>query len=246
MIGSGWALDILFIVAFLWLVCQTDWVKNRLKRTSLRCPTALSFPKGGLSLVPAERREGWTKQKGYAKIAIRNHGALLKNCVVKLTGVSYVNLIDGDVKGVQPLALKTPQQRLHWDFEEDGQAQTKIDIPNDGLPYLARVAYLDQDHADVWRIASSVGLQDPDFSFPPSWYKLDLVVSSESEKPNPLRVSVLLGLGVREGIPPPITCWEWESWTKRRVFPKKVLEELKRVAHEKDEPEEKPNQSSQG
>ena len=32
---------------------------------------------------------------------------------------------------------------------------------------------------------------------------------------------------------------------ERRVFPKKVVDELKRIAHEKDDPENEPNQSSQ-
>lgn len=201
------ALNVLFVAAFLWLAWQTDFIRNIIHRSSLRFAPH-SGPRSGYTIV-MEPRGAPRMTHVYAQLEIKNKGAFLRNCKITAVGISDINS-DGQV-----LPLVFPPRDLCWnpDHPNPNQRSSRRDIANDGVPVLADVAHLNQSQPEKWSLVTAdSALRE---SFPPGWYKLDLILSSESEQPNTKLVELVVGLGVRENPPPPIVLRLWKDWEKQ-------------------------------
>lgn len=184
------ATTVIFLVCFLWLVSQTKWCQNLIKRTSLR-GIPYSFPPSGfIAYDPHE------PQVGYATIAVKNQGHYLSNCIGTVIGVSMIDA--RDFLKVTPMSIETGQ--LCWEYGNDG-CGISIPLPNDGVTRRLNVGYLDQNVPGEWQLA--LADQSRRQKLGVGWYKVDVVVSSESERANPLRIALAIGLGIRQ--PPAIS-----------------------------------------
>jgi hypothetical protein len=52
--------------------------------------------------------------------------------------------------------------------------------------------------------------------YPPGWYKVELLVASESEDKAVQRVNMAIGLGIREYPPPPLGFQVWREGDEKR------------------------------
>jgi hypothetical protein len=198
------ALYITFIVGFSWIVYQTNWVQNLVHRTSLRAKL-VPFPLSGLI-----QYDPHVPQLGYAKIAISNKGRLLKDCMGTVIGISRVQREDGVTKEY-PFGDFTAAP-LCWDY---GESIAKMDIPNNGVPKMLNLAYLDQNKPDSWQLA--LADKGKRVGYSTGWYKIDVVVSSQSQNPNALKLELMLGLGDRKIPPSGLNLWMWGNWQKGSI-----------------------------
>jgi hypothetical protein len=149
----------------------------------------------------------------YAQLAIKNVGKrLLKKCSVRLEGID--NIVHGSLfpeQFVQPRFLR-------WSSRERsayGSEQEWLDIPGDGIERFLDVGVLDRSDISHWTIVTA----DPAdrITLPGGWFRLRLVVSSESETPESLSVQLCLSLGHRENPPPPLMLNEWHEGDEKRA-----------------------------
>lgn len=168
---------------------------------------AISFPLGGWSVSVGstyllDPNVLVAPEKGYAKLGVKNRGGLMVNCVGNVVGLSIMEIRD---KKVSTKRMRFLSSALLWDT-----GQRTINIPNDGVPRMLNLAYLDQEKPNQWELA--LADKDKEKSYPSGWYKIDVVISSEAEYVKPVSVSVVLGLGMREYPPPPLEAHLWDDW----------------------------------
>jgi hypothetical protein len=188
-----------FTWAFSWLAVQTEWGKTLVSGSSFRvCP----IPGQGFTLL--------TAPETYAQLGIRNTGPLVRKCCVRLTGFDTV------MRGA--LFTERLQARLLcWSSRERaayGDHREWLDIPNDKVEHLLDVAAVASSAPDHFTIVAADPADRPCFG--PGWYRLIVVIASESETPNAKEVRLLLGLHPRDApVPAPLELYEWRPRGER-------------------------------
>jgi len=142
----------------------------------------------------------------YAQLSVRNNGDFLKKCSVRLESLDSIV-----AKGVI-LTERLQPRPLQWSSRETsahGEFKEFLDIPNDGREHFIDVAAVAMTELKHFTIISANYNDRP--SFGQGWYKVGISISSESEKPNPKRVELLLGLHYRgKSFPAPLELHNWE------------------------------------
>lgn len=200
------AVFIVFAVGFLWLVFQTNWLQNLIRRTSLRAAPQ-SFPLGGWSVTVSDM---FPPHKGHATIAVKNVGQFLENCTGTVVYMAVVNPLTLDER-----SLSITSGQLCWASGHNGECRaTTVNLPNDDVPRHLNHAYLDQARRGVWQLALADRSQRQNFG--PGWYRIKMVISSESKHANALRVDIALGFANRPppAIPAGLNIWPWAKWEK--------------------------------
>ena len=169
----------------------------------------LSFPQSGTRVT--KDKDLHSPEKGYAKIAVINKGGLCKDCVARVVGLSVID--QGKLK-----QLVFDASFLKWDTGD-----RKADIQNDGVPRHLYLAYLDQNKPLEWRLAVDHCQHDCGAG----WWKVDVVISSESQGIKPLNLEIAVGLGDRTGIPSPLNLQYWD-----RVY--SAIQKRRQVSHKGD------------
>jgi len=215
--GLTWfeCLAVVLTLAFWVVVVKLIFRLRRFEKAKpLLSAHLLSFPIAGWRI----NEDIYTPQKGYANIAVSNTGGFLDNCIGNVKSISMVDIAKGQVY-IRPMATFTPTS-LCWD-----NGKTSIGIPNDGVPRMLNLAYLDQNHSGKWQLAIE-GTKRQDYGT--GWWKIDVVISSESEHANKLYVEIALGLGDRETPPSGLNLWPWDKWYEA------MTKELKQESHKED------------
>lgn len=206
-------------VAFWVVVLKLIWRLNKFEQKKpLFSAYPVSFPIGGWRV--GKLKDLSAPRKGYAKIAVINRGGFLDNCIGNVEGIWAVDIIKGQVskKKLSDLASNS----LSWENGRDS-----LGIPNDGLPRMINLAYLDQERPGVWQLAIEESHRQ---DYITGWYKIDIVISSVSPMPNPLRVEVALGFGDREFPPSGLNLWPWDKWYES------IQDELKQALDKEGSP----------
>lgn len=149
----------------------------------------------------------------YAQLALKNVGpSFLRKCAFRLIGIDSV--VHGHLlpeQFIQPRLLRwSSRERAAYGDEHEW-----LDFPADAIERFLDVAVLDRSNISTWTIVTA----DPAdrLQFGRGWYRLRLVVSSESDTPQPLAVELRLGLGDRRDPPPPLQLVEWKDGDESKL-----------------------------
>lgn len=197
--GLSWfeLLSFIFMVAFIIVVSRLISRLNKYEKAKPEFYIELiSFPQSGIRIKMDTPQEIFAPQKGYAKIAIRNGRGICHDCIGRIVSISYVINNEAHQIAFTPAELK-------WD-----NGQTVINIPNDGVPYYLNLAYIDQSIPKKWQLAISGDEQQREYGI--GWWKIDVVLSSQSQIMEPIRLKLALGLANRERPPSGLNLQLWE------------------------------------
>lgn len=207
----------IFAVAFCVVVLKLMRRLNKFERAKpLLSTSLLSFPIGGYRIGTMKVLSA--PQKGYAKIAVRNTGGFLDNCIGIVERISKVDIVKGKIQ-IIPLVFTSTS--LYWD-----NGKNKMGIPNDEVDRYLNLAYLDQNKPNVWQLAIDKSKREDYFT---GWHKIEVVISSGTASASPLSVGVALGLGDRVSPPSGLNLWPWDKWYES------IQNELKQATHKEEQ-----------
>ena len=213
--------DIAFVVlavSFWLVVIKLIMRLNKYEKLKPRLSTRLMpFPESGtriLRITQPARSSLFTPQVGYAKIAIKNAGGLLENCIGTVTGIAKVSVQKNQIN-IIPLILTASQ--LFWDDKNVFK-----NIPNDGVERYLNLAYLDQNKPGSWQLAIDEQKREDYFA---GWHKIDVTISSVTSLVEPLKLEMALALGEREIPASGLNLWPWDKWYETRE------KELQQASH---------------
>ena len=135
----------------------------------------------------------------YARLEVQS-ARFLRDCSVTVVGMWAVDRS-------RLMKLAQDPQILRWTNGND----TKQDL-TPGVPRTIDVAALNQrnkpGHFQIMRV---------EHKYPPGWYRVELLVASESEQKAIQRVNMAIGLGVRKDPPPPLAFRVWRDGDEKRL-----------------------------
>ena len=188
----------IFAIAFWVVVIKLVIRLNRFERGRPKLNIRLiPFPLSGYSFG----KSPFTPKKGFAKIAVANSGGIIVDCIGRVTSISMVNIVRGQIQIMRQAFTAT---FLSWDSDE-----TKLSIPNGGVPRYLNLAYIDQNRPGMWQLA----IDDPQKQdYGTGWWKIGVTISSESQQTDKEEIEVALGLGDRKSPPDGLNLWPWDKW----------------------------------
>lgn len=160
----------------------------------------LSGDTSGFYVIPAGEPDPTEPKIIHARLEVESR-SFLRNCSATVTGLSRVDR----QQRLQRLGGNDQLTALYW--TEPDHARTRDLTP--GLPATIIVATLDQKDPSKFGLGST--------KYPPGWYKIEVLLTSESEERAEQSVELKLGLGTRDYPPPPLGLHFWKDGDEKRV-----------------------------
>lgn len=200
--------SIVTLVLSLWFVNQ---VRNSFREWKARRQAftveAISGPLSGMFLVRAGGKGPLAPQTVYARLEVKSH-RFLKNCTATVIGAWEVNMPSRPL-----MKLARYQRQLYWTPESE---KNKMRDLTPDVPRLLDVAVLDQERdPGVFHLVCADN--EPRDENLPGWYKIQVLLASESEDAVRQTVDLKIGLGHRKYPPPPLVLYLWRDGDEKRV-----------------------------
>jgi hypothetical protein len=205
-----WLVVVGSIVVFVASVLFLSWLQRSIAAFRLRSRAFVVEPISGSTsgyyFVPAGDPSPMEPQVLYARLWIDSK-RFLRDCTVTVTDVFEV-----EPKARTLVRYAGEQRELYW---TPGSNRIKKRDLTPGVPREADVAVLDQNAPNYFQVAAADDEARP--KYPAGWYKVKIIIASESDDVAVQTFEGKIGLGTRKYPPPPLAFYEWKDGDEKRV-----------------------------